>query len=241
MSAGSRVGFLSAFVLHRRPYRESSLLLDLFSREAGRIGAVARGARRSRRARAGQLQPFVPLKIRLAGRGELKTVSTVESDGPLLLPLGGQPALAAMYLNELLLRLTGREDPIPELFDGYAQTLAELRDEKLAPALRRFELMLLDALGYGMELQHEAETGKPVQPEQHYHYVVESGPTRAAAPEAVAEVSGRTLLALAAGDAVTGQQAREARRLMSQVLRFYLGDRPLRTRELYRQIGGTRP
>ena len=225
-----------AFVLHARPYRDTSLLLEVFSREQGRVGLVARGARGGRKRLAEQLQPFAPLLLSWRGQGELATLTGAEPAGPALLPPTGG-LLSGFYLNELLIRLLHRGDAHPHLFDVYRQTLALLGQETDEEAvLRRFERLLLQEIGYGLQLEHEADSGEPVEADRLYDYLPEQGPLPAVgdAPRGV-RVHGQTLLALARDGDLDARGRREAKRLMRAALAVHLGDRPLQSRELYRQ------
>ncbi|MEM1090394.1 MAG: DNA repair protein RecO [Pseudomonadota bacterium] len=224
-----------AFVLHRRNFEEASLLVELLTRDRGRLGAVARGARKSRRHRGGLLQPYVPLQVSLSGRGQLATLGQLEAEGPPILTVGSRPALIALYLNELLLRLTARDDPNETLFQCYLKTLVGLATGAAAPVLRRFELALLASQGYAVALTHDAVTGEPVQATQHYRYEVEEGPV-ATAQDSAETVRGETLLCLARGEDGDAAVQREARQLLGEVLRHYLGPKPLRSRQLYQQM-----
>ena len=217
-----------AYVLHARPYRETSLLLECLTREHGRLGVVARGVRgeRSRLKRA-QLEPFQPLLLDLLLRGELATLTAVETVGT---PsrLGGDRGLAGLYLNELVVRLTGRQDPSPGLFDAYAQTLGRLGSvEPLAWSLRRFERDLLQAIGYGLQLEHEAETGAPLLPQAHYRYQAEQGALRCAVGSARTPC-GSDLLALAQDRMPDERGLRALRHMMREIIRFHLGGAELR-------------
>ena len=158
-----RVELEPGFVLHHRPFRDTSLLLEVLSMEHGRVGLVARGARGPRSRLKGLLQPFRPLLLSWQLRGELGTLTAAESAAVSAPPpSGGERLLGLYYLNELLLRLTARLDPHPGLYQGYAAAVAALADQAaLAPELRRFEKRLLDVLGYGPELRFDA-TGWPV-------------------------------------------------------------------------------
>ncbi|MDO1528723.1 DNA repair protein RecO [Fulvimonas sp. R45] len=217
-----------AYVLHARPYRETSLLLECLTRDHGRLGVVARGVRSERgRLQRAQLEPFQPLALDLLLRGELATLRGV--DAPVALPrLQGDAALAGLYVNELVVRLTGRQDPHPELFQAYALALARLgAGEPLAWTLRRFERDLLEALGYALQLEHEADSGAPLAPEGCYRYDVEQGarPVAAMVPGAL---RGQDLLALAR-DRMPGAAGLAALRgLMRTVIRFHLGGGELR-------------
>lgn len=216
------------YVLHARPYRETSLLLECLTREHGRLGVVARGVRGERaRLRRAQLEPFQPLALDLLLRGEMATLNAVETVGTSL-RLPGDAGLAGLYLNELVVRLTERQDPFPLLFDAYAQTLARLaRDEPLAWSLRRFERDLLEAIGYGLQLQYESDTGEPLAPDAYYRYQVEQGAVRCTAGHTQA-LRGSDLLALAQDRAPDSPGLKSLRDLMREVIRFHLGGGELR-------------
>ena len=169
----------AAYVLHARPYRETSLLLECLTRDHGRLGVVARGVRGERaKLRRAQLEPFQPLALDLLLRGELAALAGAETVG-MPLRLTGDQGLAGLYLNELVVRLTVRQDAQPALFDAYARTLARLAaGEPTGWTLRRFERDLLEATGYGLQLRHEADGGEPLQAQAHYRYDVEQGALR---------------------------------------------------------------
>lgn len=217
-----------AYVLHSRPYRETSLLLECLTRDHGRLGVVARGVRRERaRVQRAQLEPFQPLSLDLLLRGELATLQTAEHTSPPL-RLMGDAGLAGLYLNELCVRLTGRQDPLPDLFDAYARTLPRLASsEPLAWSLRRFERDLLEAIGYGLQMEFEAESGEPLEPTQHYRYVVEQGPAPCR-PGTAHALRGADLLALAADDMPDAAGLSSLRSMMREVIRFHLGGGELR-------------
>ncbi|AIF48349.1 DNA repair protein RecO [Dyella japonica] len=217
-----------AYVLHSRPYRETSLLLECLTRDHGRLGVVARGVRRERaRVQRAQLEPFQRLSLDLLQRGELATLVSAEGvDAPLRLV--GDAGLAGLYLNELSVRLTGRQDPLPELFDAYARTLPRLAaGEPLAWSLRRFERDLLEAVGYALQLEFEAESGEPVEPAKFYRYVVEQGPSPCR-PGTAHALRGADLLALAADDMPDAAGLSALRVMMREVIRFHLGGGELR-------------
>ncbi|MEM9305092.1 MAG: DNA repair protein RecO [Pseudomonadota bacterium] len=221
-----------AYVLHRRDYQETSLILEAMTRDHGRLGLLARGARRSKRGRAGTLQAFQPLLLSWSGRGELPVVTAVELAGtppamaPAVLPHG-------FYLNELLMALLPRDDAHAEVFYAYAEALAGLSgDAELA--LRRFETTLLRELGLAPDLETDAETGLPVSSGTRYRFELERGPVARNADSSAWTVDGDTLLGLQAG-ALAGEQRREGRRLMQLVLAHYLGGRELKSRELFRR------
>ena len=217
-----------AFVLHARAYRETSLLLECLTRDHGRIGVIARGVRSERgRALRAQLEPFQPLALDLLLRGELATLRAAESTAAAA-RLAGEAGLAGLYANELVVRLTGRQDPHAELFDAYGVLLQRLAaGQSLAWTLRRFERDLLAALGYALVLTEEADGGAPVAPGNTYRYVPESGPVPCA-PGTPGALRGSDLLAFAADRAPDGDGLPGLRTAMRQVIRFHLGGGELR-------------
>lgn len=223
-----RIDQQPAYVLHARPYRETSLLLECLTRDHGRIGVVARGVRSGKgRLQRSQLEPFQPLLLDLLMRGELATLRDAEPTGaPRRLP--GDAGMAGLYVNELVVRLTGRQDPQPELFASYATALARLgEDGSIAWTLRRFERDFLQSLGYGLVLDSEAGQGAPLDPTAYYLYSAETGATRCA-PGQSGALLGADLLALA-DDRMPGSAGLQSLRgLMRALVRFHLGGGELR-------------
>lgn len=223
----------SALLLHARPFRDGSLLVELFTAEVGRLGAVARGVggqRRSAAERRALLQPFQPLWVSWYGRGELKTMQQLEARAAPL-PLRGRALFSGLYLNELLSRLLQREDPHPQLFADYEEALQQLAEgEPLDLVLRRFELRLLEGLGYGFSLTEDAG-GEPVQAQASYSFDGEAGLCRLsqASPHTL---RGEDLLDFAAGH-FTDSSRRALKQLCRLALRPHLGDRPLKSRQLF--------
>jgi DNA repair protein RecO (recombination protein O) len=230
-----RLELQPAYVLHSRPYRETSLLLECLTRDQGRLGVVARGVRGEKaRLRRAQLEPFQPLAMGLLLRGELATLTSVETTGAPL-RLVGNAGLAGLYLNELVVRLSERQDPSGALFDAYALALQRLAtDESLAWSLRRFERDLLQAMGYALQLEHDAETGEPLEPQAHYEYRVEHGAV-ACLPGRRQVLRGSDLLALAHDRMPDDEGLRALRGMMREVIRFHLGGGELRA---WRVLGG---
>lgn len=227
-----------AFVLHAYPYRETSLIVETFTPDFGRVALVARGARRPRSELRGLLQGFQPLLLSWSGQHELKTLLKAEWRGGLP-RVGGSALLCGFYLNELLLKLLPREDAHPQLFGDYETALAELaagRDQ--ATILRRFEVRLLAAMGYALPLIREADTGAPVVPAARYHYAFDRGPRRTL-PEPGMKlplVRGATLLALADQNYPDAETAAEAKRLMREVLDHYLEQRGVESRRVVQDL-----
>lgn len=227
-----RVALQPAFVLHRRSYRDTSLLLEALSRDHGRVGLVARGARRPRSRSRGLLQPFVPLLLSWSGNGELLNLIAAEEAEPPR-SLSANRLLSGLYVNELLLLLLQRYDPHPGLFESYAGVLRELAEATgEEQALRIFEKRLLAEIGYGLLLDNEALTNAPIDPDGAYRYVLEQGPIAAHRTEMGIKISGRSLLALRSERFENSAVLREAKRLTRQAISAQLRGRPLKTREL---------
>lgn len=225
-------GLQPVYVLHRRAYGDNSLLVDLFSRDHGRLSAVARGAQQARSSRAALLQPFLPLLATWRGKGELPTLGNVESAGRGV-NLVGRRLFCGLYLNELLSRLLLRHDPHLSLFASYGEVIRRLASEPEEDLLRQFELILLQELGFGLLLDQEADNGQPIVRDRLYHYRIESGPVPAY-DDRLLQIQGDTLLRLANSEALTERGRYEARQLMRQVLAPHLGNKPLKSRELFR-------
>jgi DNA repair protein RecO (recombination protein O) len=220
-----------AFVLHSRPYRETSQLVEMLTLNHGRIGCVARATRAPKSALRGALQPFQPLLMQAAGRGSLLTLHRAELDGQAA-SLTGTALMAAFYLNELLLRLLEKGDPHPELFGSYASTIAELAAGRdLESILRGFEVVLLREIGYGLNFELDVLSGAPVDPERNYEYLIERGPALAdAADPGRLRFRGSHLIAIGRGEFQDAEELHSARILLRAVLDHYLAGRPLRTR-----------
>jgi DNA repair protein RecO (recombination protein O) len=224
------------YVLHSYPYKETSLLVDAFTRSSGRITLVARSARRPRSAMRGTLMAFQPLSLSWYGRGEVKTLSKAEWLGGLGL-LRGEALLCAFYLNELLMRLLAREDAHEALFDRYADALRHFAaGEASAPILRRFEKALLKELGYALVLDREAGTGAQIDPAAYYTYDPEKGPLVARGKDTDQAVMGRTLLSLARDEFDDHRSLHEARALMRTLINHRLEARQLNSRKVFREL-----
>lgn len=240
MKNSERVSLAPAYVLHHHDWRETSRTLEIFSRDHGRLGLVARGARRARSPWRMVLQPFRLLLLSWVGGGELATLTGAEAAGGTQ-PLSGVALMSAYYMNELLLRLLPRHDAQAELFGHYAEALRRLPQAPSA-ALRIFEKQLLLALGYGLTLDKDVASGEPVQADAIYRFEIERGPVRvAAATTAGIHVGGSALKALAREDFSQAEQLQQARSVLRAALDRLLGERPLRTRRVMQAVvRGTR-
>lgn len=237
-----RVDGEPAFVLHHRHYSETSLTLDVFTPHHGRLGLLARGAKRRSSPWNGLLKPFQPLLIGWSGRGDLPVLIQAESNGDNLVTRG--PSLyCGFYLNELLLRLLHRHDPHESLFSLYIDALTGLwAGSPPELLLRRFEKRLLDEVGYGLVLDRDIGDNTPIQTDAVYDYRIDRGPKRILNPDLQAplegmRVRGSTLCAIA-GDSLDSDPVarREAKLLMRRALDSHLGGKPLHTRELFHSI-----
>ena len=230
-----RIQLTPAYILHHRPYRDTSRILEVISPEHGRLSVFARGVRGPKAKLASVLQPFQLLLLSWSGRGEAAQLTGAESADhhP---PLPAECLMAAFYLNELLMKLTTRHDPLPVLFDDYHGTLERMRGGgPLEPVLRIFEKRLLESLGYGLELSVEATTGKPIEPGEYYHFRPAQGlfPTVA---EAVGAVSGRSLLSLAGEQLESERDLEDSKRLLQSALAQCLEGRELTTRAVAKAV-----
>jgi len=252
----ARVLLQPAYVLHRRAFRDSSLLVELFTPEYGRVGVVARAARRSSSRLSGVLQPFRSILVSWSGNVELPALNAAEAEGsnPWLT---GQSLMGGFYLNELLVRLLPRFDPHPDLYAAYHNTVYALGEicqgianaqfgqaaapqpsSRLECALRIFEKHLLEEIGYGLVLEYEAEQGRPIEAQRQYIYHLMHGPVRRDTTQGDVmpnrlSIRGQSLLDLARGHLEDKVSLLEVKRLMRAALAEHLGERPLNSRRLF--------
>lgn len=228
----------SGYVLHTYPFRETSLVVETYTRAAGRVALVAKGARRPKSALRGVLLAFQPLLLSWSGKGELHTLVRAEWQAGYR-PLRGRALICGFYLNELLLKLLARNDAHEDLFDSYAATLAALATgEDHASILRGFEKRLLGELGYALTLDQDVETGHAVAAERSYTYVIERGPVALTAePGSIGlELAGQTLLDMQRGDYSSPVTQQQSKALMRMLINHLLGDQVLHTRQLLRDL-----
>jgi len=231
----TRVLLQPAYVIHRRPFRNTSLLVDFFCLGHGRIAAVARGARRGKSRMHGLLQAFQPLRISFSGRGEVKTLTNAESAGAAV-PLAGERLFSGFYVNELLSRMLHDHVEHPRLYEVYRETLDALANTALLErVLRRFELELLAELGYAVNLESDCREHEPIAEDKFYRYLPDVGFEVARKDENDRKriFAGAHLLALGRLALEDPETAASAKRLLRQALEVHLGGRPLHSRALF--------
>jgi DNA repair protein RecO (recombination protein O) len=230
-----RVQLAPGYILHHHPYRDTSRILEVFTRDAGRLSIFARGVRGPKAKLASELQPFRLLLLSWSGKGEAPMLSGAEgAPGQVTMP---PPSLmSGFYLNELMLKLTHRHDPVPGVFDTYHSALESLKvGAGLEPTLRVFEKRLLDLLGYGVELDVDARTGASIEPDAYYHFRPAYGvfPAGVDAPGAM---RGASLISLAREQLVSARELDDARCLLKAALAHCLEGRELNTRTVARSV-----
>ncbi|WP_243389223.1 DNA repair protein RecO [Conservatibacter flavescens] len=224
-------------MLHRKPYSETSLLVDLFTEETGRLAVLAKGARTKRSPLKGVLQPFTPLLLRWSGRGELKILTKAEP-AAIGLPLEQIALFSGFYVNELIDRVLEKETPYPQLFQDYLHCLTQLASQpnQVEPVLRRFEFQLLQALGYGVDFCHCAGSGEWVDENMTYRYREERGFFASLIKDNLT-FYGRELLAFEQREFHDPSILQAAKRFTRIALKPYLGGKSLKSRELFLQQG----
>lgn len=224
------------FVLHRREYSESSLLVDFFTEDHGRITLLAKGARRAKSPLKAVLQPFTPLLLRWAGKGELKVLTKAES-ASFALPMETYALYSGFYVNEILCRILENHTAYPELFQHYFSCMLKLAShpEQLESTLRTFEFQLLQAVGFGVNFTNCAATGEPISPTMTYQFYENEGFV-ASLLQNNHSFLGEDLLNFAALDFSTKETQQAAKRFTRIALKRFLGNTPLKSRELFQRI-----
>ena len=231
-----RVELTPAYILHQRSYRDTSLIVDMFTRDYGLVSAVAKGAKRPKSAFRNGLQNFTPVLVSWTGRSDLQTLTRIEVEH--VFPrLQGNRLVAGFYLNEVILRITPRAEPHEGLYHAYTDALHALPERDIAETLRIFELQLLSESGYELMLETDADTGEPVDPTANYLYIMEHGPVKIEVNtrQRGLVLRGSTLLALARQTLETSEQLKQAQKLLRQALMPLLGSKPLLSRELWQR------
>jgi len=236
LTASRRVQQEPAWLLHYRPFRDTSLIIDVLSREHGRLSLVARGSRSAKSRLRGILRPFLPLQMSWVIRSDLGTLTGAEMHGAPVL-LAGDALLSGYYVNELVLNLVHRHDPQPDIFDAYRHTIIELAGcAAVAPPLRRFEIELLRMLGYALNLRLDTETRSALQADRMYEYRPEQGPVPAVDAQGPMIFSGDSLIRIERQEFEDADVLRDAGRLLRDVLNFHLGGRELKSRKVLKEL-----
>ncbi len=236
MSSQRRVHQQPGYILHHRPFRDTSQILDIVTRDHGKVAVVARGSRGSKSRLAGVLRPFLPLKVSWVAKSDLGTLTGAEAVGP---PAGmvGDAMLSAYYLNELLINFLHRYDPQPEIFALYERVLhALVGQQQVAAVLRSFELEFLSLLGYAVNLDHEFGSQDKLVAEQNYEYRMEQGPVPVDRPEGSMVFIGATLTAIASERFDDPVVLKAANRLMREIIAFHLGGKELKSRKVLMEL-----
>ena len=234
--ARKRIEGEPAFLLHHRPYQDSSRILDVISANHGRLALVARGSRSAKSRLRGILRPFLPLKMSWVIRSDLGTLTGAEMNGAPI-SLQGDALMSGYYANELLLKLLHRHDPQPEIFSAYRRTIENLAaTADVAMPLRHFEIELLRLLGYALNLDHDTETREPLRSDTMYEYRVEQGPVPIANREGAMVFSGQQLTAVRNEDFDRPEILNCAGRLLREVISFHLGGRELNSRKVLLEL-----
>lgn len=228
-------GKSNGFVLHSRRFRENSRILELLTRDAGRIAVVARVAKKNSGTQAALYQPFRELALRWRGRGELQNLLSAEEQQHF--SLSSQASLCGLYCNELLLTLTSKFVPMPEIFLGYRETMAALsREDSYAPVLRRFEVLLLEQLGYGFNLHTDALTGEPLPESDHYFFHPVTGLSVSNPGGGGIRVTAEAVDAIRRRDFSRQSSAKAVKMMLGSAIDNLLDGRPLKSRQLFREF-----
>lgn len=234
-----RVDTQLAYILHRRAFRDTSQILDVFTRDHGRISLMSKGSRGKKSKTSGILQIFRPLLLSWQGRGEMPFLNNVEIADIKAPALSGKVLMSAMYINELLVYLLHKNDVHTDIFGHYHECLYALEyASNIEIVLRLFEKNLLQQLGFGLSLVNDAETGQPVEASRHYAYFFEHGPVLCDENRHIRAnpvISGESLIAFEHNRLKSGHQCAEIKTLMRYVLNAHLGHKKLKSRELFRK------
>ena len=236
MTTSTRILDEPAWLLHHRPFRDSSRILDILSRDHGRLSVVARGSRSAKSRLRGILRPFLPLRLSWVIRSDLGTLTGAEINGSLM-SLSGDALLSGYYLNELLLNFLHRHDPQPEIFEVYSDTIANLgSDGNLQAKLRQFEFELLRMLGYALNLDHDTHSRETIVEDNLYEYRPEQGPVLIKDRHGPMIFAGRQLLAISQQQFDKPDVLRDAGRLLRETIDYHLGGKELKTRKVLKEL-----
>lgn len=236
MTAPKRVQNQPAWLLHHRPFRDSSRILDIISRDYGRLSLVARGSRSANSKLKGYLRPFLPLQMSWFIRSDLGTLTGAEMNGAPI-SLSGDALLSAYYINELLLNLLYKHDPQTDIFAAYQNTIETLnREADVAAVLRRFEMELLRLLGYRLNLDHDTESDAELVANRCYEYRIEHGPVPVTRGDGPMMFTGSELIAIREQAFTDPLVLKNANRLLRQVIAWHLNGKELKSRKVLMEI-----
>ncbi len=224
----------TAYILHTRPYKNTSLLVEAFCKRSGRLSFVVKGVKRANSPMQGLIEPFNSLFLVWGGRGELKNLYKAEPVPPSI-NLKGEQLYAGFYINELIMYLLHKDEAHTELFLSYQDCLIELSaNNDAAVSLRYFELELLTELGYGINFRHDVHTGENIAADKVYQYDFDLGVSEYRGDDqSVLQISGSTLAALERRSLSGERQKIEAKKLLRRILEYYLEGRPIKAREFF--------
>ncbi len=227
-----------AYILHHRAFRDTSQILDVITRDHGRLSLMSRGSRAAKSRLKSILQPFRPLIIGWSGKGEMPTLIGAEPQAVKILSLRGKALPSAFYINELTIKLLHKHDVYERVYLLYESVIRLLAEQhEIEPVLRLFEKQLLEELGFGLNLSLDSETGDAILVDNIYAYYLEQGPVNLASvhdESYILKLSGKSLLDLDANTLYSEQSLKDAKRLMRVILNFYLQGKPIKSRELFR-------
>jgi len=233
-----RVQDQPAYILHHRAFRDTSQILEVITRDHGRLSLMSRGSRGAKSRLKSILQPFRPLIVGWSGKGEMPTLTSAEPQPVKTLSLTGNALPSAFYINELIIKLLHKHDVHESIYQLYESVIRLLSDKhEIEPVLRLFEKQLLEELGFGLNLPVNAETGEAILADDEYAYYLEHGPVSVSSvrdESYILKLSGKSLLDLDANTLDSEQSLKDAKRLMRSILHYYLDGKPIKSRELFR-------
>ncbi|MAJ91617.1 MAG: DNA repair protein RecO [Legionellales bacterium] len=229
-----RVDYTPCYILHSRNYSESSLILEIFSRNYGRVNLIAKGAKKNKKYTSINFDPYQKYNISWINKIDLGILLEIESYSEMI-KLASEKTMIGFYLNEIILKLLHKHEPYPELFDIYELTLKRLiNNENEKTILRYFEKNLLQLLGYGITLDYDIQTGEPILSDRNYYYKIDSGPSsELSASGHGMKISGKTLLQLNDESLLGSMHITEAKNLLTMIIEKYI-DKPLESKKLYK-------
>ena len=227
-----------SFLIHQRPYSETSQIIHVFSHKFGRIDLIAKGSKRPKSKFKSLLQPFLPLRLSWSGRSQLKTLREAEISGENISNIKGKHLIPAFYLNELILSFLKIADPYPDLFKLYAATLHDLSESKsIEPSLRRFEMFLLSEIGYAINFETESLSKKPIEAGLNYVFIAEQGfVSKRDQNSGSFLIKGRWIQAINEGDFSDPETLRCAKKILRLSIQYHLDGKELKSKKVFKSI-----